>query len=525
MLIGVDVESGDGASRLGRWFRADLADLVDVAGARGGGGARAERGGRGDGTGSPDGGAGGGVATFDGDLRSLRRRIVRRWALAVAGRYALAALAVAVVPAVLAAVGLIGWIWAIVIPVALFLVALGARLSRPPSLAQVARVLDDRLGLFDVTATALQVERSGAPVEEGPAAPVFAEAAALLRAGAGTWRPRVRLGGRELAAAGGLVVVLAVLAVVGGSGGKSASEKQTALAGRPGAHRHVPGAANSVSPPLTRPRAKRHGSKGPANPAGRHPYGIYDYGFEGKHKVTHFAQKSKQGLRYANGSPGSKGSQQQQQFSAPGAAEGNEAREKAEEEATKAAAQEGAKGKREGSTEQPPGQSLKSLTGGSAPPSGSVQPLPSANTGGKPPASKGGSPSNSNTPGSRSDAEESSRQGGGRPSGSKTAGGQRASLANGAKGSEGGNTGGELSLKAGFAAVKSGKAASGRGPRNAQGAGGPGKSAGIGGAAFEEAGAGSLGYVPPDAGVAPTLDPGLFSRYLNALARIAGRQW
>ena len=60
---------------------------------------------------------------------------------------------------------------------------------------------------------------------------------------------------------------------------------------------------------------------------------------------------------------------------------------------------------------------------------------------------------------------------------------------------------------------------------HAQGAGGPGKSAGIGGTAFEEAEAGSLGYVPPDAGVAPTLDPGLFARYLNALAAIEGRHW
>lgn len=451
----------------------------------------------------------------------MRRRIVRRWALAVAGRYALAALAIAVVLAVLAALGMIDWAWAIVVPVALFLLALGARLSRPPSSAQVTRLVDDRLGLFDVTATALEVERSDGPVDEGPAAPVFAEAAALLRAGASTWRPRARLGGRELAAAGGLVVVLALLAVVGGSGG-GVSEEVTALAERPGAHRPAGAGAVDVSPPLTRPKANRKGAKhGPSGPA-RHPYGLYDFGFEGKKRLPRYEGKSKEGLRYAGGSPSSK--QSQRQFSAPGVAEGNEAREKAEEEATKASAQEGAKGKREHGSEAP-GQSLKSLTGGAVPPSGSVQPLPNANSGGRPPGKGSGSPSSSNAPGARSDAEAPSRQGGGRPSGSKTAGGQRASLANGSKGSEAGGTGGELSLKAGFAAVKSGKAASGRGPRNAQGAGGPGKSAGIGGAAFEEAEAGSLGYVPPDAGVAPTLDPGLFGRYLNALAQIAGRRW
>jgi hypothetical protein len=487
-----------------------IGDLVDVSGSpEGAGSTRPEV----------------GTATFDSDLRLLRRRVVRRWALALAARCAIGALAVAVVPALLAAFGLIGWVWAIVVPVVLFVVALAVRLSRPPSLAQVARLLDDRLGLFDVTATALQVERAGGPVDEGPAAPVFAEAAALLRAGASSWRPRARLGLRELAAAGALVVALAVIAVVGGSSGGGGSGKATATSALPpGLRHHVAGGANSISPPLTRPRAKRKGGKEPSRSAKRfHPYGIYDYGFEGKHKETHFASKAKEGVHYAGGRPSSQAPQNQ--FAAPGNNEGSEAREKAEEEAIGGHAKQGANGKEEHSAKPPPNQSLKSLTGGAAPPSGSVSPVPAGPSGGRPSnGQSGGAPSNSAAPGSRS-AGAPGRQGGGRPSGSQTAGSQRASLASGEKGSEGGSTGGELALKAGFAAVKSGKAASGQGPRNAQGAGGPGKSAGIGGSAFEEAEAGSLGYVPPDAGVAPTVDPGLFARYLNALAAIAGRRW
>jgi len=487
-----------------------IGDLVDVSGARGG-----------DGSARPEAGAG----TFDADLRLLRRRFVRRWALAVAGRYAIGALAVAVVPALLAAFGTIGWIWAIVVPAVLFIVALAARLARPPSTAEVARLLDDRLGLFDVTATALQVERAGEPVDEGPAAPVFAEAAALLRAGASTWRPRTRLGRRELAAAGGLVVALAAIVLVGSSGGGSGSTKVTASSLPPGLRHHAAGGPNSVSPPLVPPRAKRKAANGPGN-ADRHPYGIYDYGFEGRKQIPRYNSKNEgSGVRYAGGRPpGSK--QSQSQFSAPGAAEGNEAREKAEAEAAKANAQPGAQGERETADAPPPHQSLKALTGGAVPPSGSVSPVPSGGPGGRPPSSdrSAGAPSNSSAPGSRS-AGAPSGQGGGRPSGSQSAGNQRASLAGGEKGSEGGGTKGELALKAAFAAVKSGKAATGRGPRNAQGAGGPGKSAGIGGSAFEEAEAGSLGYVPPDAGVAPTLDPGLFARYLNALAVIAGRSW
>jgi hypothetical protein len=487
-----------------------IGDLVDVSGTREGGGAESVE---------------AGVATFDSDLRSLRRRLVRRWALAVAGRYAIGALAVAVVPALLAAVGVIGWVWAIVVPAALFVFALAARLSRPPSTAEVARLLDDRLGLFDVTATALQVERAGEPVDEGPAAPVFAEAAALLRAGSGTWRPRTRLGAGELALAGALVIALAAIVLVGSSGGGSGPEKMTASALPPGLRHHAAGGPNSVSPPLVPPRAKRKGAKGPGTDK-RHPYGIYQYGFEGKKEIPRYDSKlERSGVHYAGGRP--PGSQQpQSQFSSPGAAEGNEAREKAEEKAAGADAQQGQQGEREKSGESAPHQSLKSLTGGAAPPSGTVSPVPSGPSGGKPSSSRGaGTPSNSSSPGSRSNSGPPSGQSGGSPSGSQSAGNQRATLANGERGSEGGGTKGELALKAGFAAVKSGKAASGRGPRNAQGAGGPGRSAGIGGSAFEEAEAGSLGYVPPDAGVAPTADPGLFARYLNALTAIAGRHW
>ena len=486
-----------------------IGDLVDVNGTRGEGGPAPTE---------------AGAATFDSDLRLLRRRVVGRWALAVAGHYAIAALAVALLPALLAAFGAIGWAWAIVVPAALFLVALAARLSRPPSLAEVARLLDDRLGLFDVTATALQLERAGVPVDEGPAAPVFAEAAALLRAGAETWRPRARFGSRELAAAGGLLVALAAIVVVGSTPARSGSTKVTASSLPPGLRHRVAGGPNSVSPPLIPPRAKRRAANAPAN-AKRHPYGIYDYGFEGRKQIPRYSSESEgSGTRYAGGRP--PGSQRSQgQFAAPGAASGNEAREKAEAEAARLNARPGGQDERETADATPPRESLKALTGGAVPPSGSVSPVPSGGPGGRRSSSQAaGAPSNSSAPGSRSAAAPSG-QGGGRSGGTRSAGNQRASLAGGEKGGEGGGTKGELALKAGFAAVKSGKAASGRGPRNAQGAGGPGKSAGIGGSAFEEAEAGSLGYVPPDAGVAPTLDPGLFARYLNALTAIAGRSW
>jgi hypothetical protein len=411
------------------------------------------------------------------------------------------------------------------LPGALFLVALGARLSRPPSLGEVARLLDDRLGLFDVTATALQVERSGGPVDEGPAAPVFAEAAALLRAGAATWKPRARLGVRELGIATGLLAALALIVVVGTVGAGGGSEKVTALAGPGGAHSKGHRMTN-VSPPLVPPRAKRLAGKRGASPyqEARKALGLYDFGFEGKRELQRGKQTRASGL-YSHGAPGSHQAPQSLGSQVPG--EQNEAREKAEAEASHANEKSTPDGERESAGGNAP-EALKSLTGGHAPPSGSVSPLPNANAGGGPAGqqAQASAPGSSGNPGQRGAAGGSGKGGGGSPAGGGSAGSQRASLAGREEGREGGRTGSDaLGLKAGFAAAGGRKAAGARGPHGAQGGGGPGRSAGIAGSAFEEAEAGSLGYVPPDAGISPSLDPGLFARYLNALAAIAGRQW
>jgi len=465
-----------------------------------------------------------GAPTFDADLRLLRRRVLRRWAAAVAGRYAIGALAVAVPAAALAAFGAIGWAWAAAVPAALFLVALTARLSRPPSTAAVARLLDDRLGLFDVTATALELERSGEPIDEGPAAPVFAEAAALLRAGAGTWRPRSRLGARELGAAVGLVAALALIVALGtaGAGGGGAG-KVTAVPGS-GRARHKGHRMTNVSPPLAPPRAKRKGAKGLPNQEARSPFGLYAFGYEGRRPLPKPAQGRQAGL-YSRGSPSSRRGPETLSPGAPG--ERNEAREKAEAEAAHAREKSTPGGGREGGTDNAP-DTLKSLTGGQAPPSGSVSPLPNANAVGNPARQRAsaGAPGGPAGSGRRAAAGAAGRQGGGSPAGGGTAGGQRAALARGEAGREGGRTGnGALGIKAGFAAGRGRKSATAQGPRNAEGGGGPGRAAGVGGPAFEEAQAGALGYVPPDAGVAAALDPGLFARYLSALARIEGRRW
>jgi hypothetical protein len=484
-----------------RWLAADLADLVDVSRA-------------GD---VPAAGADGGPG-FDRDLRRLRRRILRRWALAAALRYALVALAVALVPAALAALGLIDWAWALGVAAGAFVVTLALRLSHPPSLERVARLVDDRLGLFDVTATALQVERSGEPTDAGPAALVVADADAALR-GATAWRARARLPRREIGGAAALVGALVILALIGNGPGSTDRARVTARANPAGARDQKTRMTN-VSPPLVPAKAKRPRAKGDrSGDEHRSPLGLYDFGFEGKRPLPKVSGGGRAGLHSRGSQPTAGGPQS---FAAQSPGEANEAREKAEEKANGGTGANASTGEKKVGREAP--ESLKSLTGGKAPPTGSVRPVPSNGpaTQASTKAAGGGA---GGSKGARNPTGAAGSPRGGRPSGTANAGHGRAALAAGTHGREGGGTSGALPLRAGFAAVHSGKAATGRGPRNAQGAGGPGRSAGIAGSAFEESAAGSLGYVPPDAGVAAGLDPGLFTRYLNALAEIGGRQW
>jgi hypothetical protein len=406
-------------------FAIDLPDLVEVEGSRGEAAEAA----------LPP--SGSGAATFDGDLRRLRRRVIRSWALATAARCALAALAVAVIPAALAAAGAIGWAWAIAVPVVLFVLALAVRLSRPPSLAEVARLLDDRLGLFDVTATALDAERSGAAVEEGPAAPVFAEAAALLHAGAERWRPRARFGRRGLGAAAGLVVILAALVAIGtGSGdGGSATKKPVAVAPRKGGDEELANEpkGSNVSPPLVPRRLPARGPKGgPLGLEHRSPLGLYVPGLEGKRPLP----KVEGGRASGTYNHGKAGSENPDSFADKAPGEGNEAREKAEEEAAHAqAAEEAAKSSHGGA---PPGvpQRLKSLTGGKAAP-GSVTPLPNGNSGAKQAGGRPGTGEHAPPP-SEGASGEAARGGAGGAGGG--VGHQGARLGHEGEGREGGQT-------------------------------------------------------------------------------------
>jgi hypothetical protein len=488
----------------------DLPGLVDVEGSRADAAAS----------------AGSGAASFDGDLRRLRRRVLRSWALASAARCALIALAIAVIPAALAAAGAIGWAWAIVVPVVVFGVTLTARLARPPSTAAVARLLDDRLGLFDVTATALDAERSGAPVDEGPAAPVYAEAAALLHAGAEHWKPRARLGRRGLAAGAGLVVVLAVLVVVGsgsGNGGSAAPAKKPVVAGAESSREQLEkeAAGNNVSPPLAPPRLPdRNARLDPNGTEHRSPLGLYVAGLEGKKPLPKIEGGRAPGTYSHGKAPGEKGAEA---FAAKAPGEGNEAREKAEEEAAGKAKEEAEEASKSNGGPSNLPQRLKSLTGGKASP-GSVTPLPNGNSGAPPSGGKPGTGQNAPPP-SKGSSGESAKGGAGAGGGGGGVGHQEAELGSRREGREGGKTGGELQLKAGFSAAGGKKAATGHGPRDAEGGGGPGRAAGIGGSGFEEAEAGSLGYVPPDAGVAANSDPSVFERYLAALAQITGQHW
>jgi len=98
------------------------------------------------------------------------------------------------------------------VPLAAFLVSIAVFAPRGPSPFGLARLLDDKLGLNDRLATALEIEARGgeSPLERR----TVADAAGLLKAGREDWRASAAPGGRTDWSALG-VVLLALAAAVG----------------------------------------------------------------------------------------------------------------------------------------------------------------------------------------------------------------------------------------------------------------------------------------------------------------------
>jgi hypothetical protein len=194
-----------------RWLAADPHEVVDLAGA-------------------------GTLASGPGDphlgeqLRRWRGIVARRRLVALARRHAAVALGLA---AVLEALALLGAFpqWAVVaVPLLAFLASVTFFALRGPTPFGLARLLDDKLGLNDRLATALEIEARGgseSPLERR----TVADAAGLLAAGREDWHASAARGGRhDWSVLGGGVLALAVVVAIGlATGGSSSSTPTEAL--------------------------------------------------------------------------------------------------------------------------------------------------------------------------------------------------------------------------------------------------------------------------------------------------------
>jgi hypothetical protein len=226
-----------------RWLAAEPRDVVDLAGA-----------------GTL--GAGSDELRLGDELRHWRGVVSRRRLLVLLRRHAAVALGLA---ALLEALALLGAFpqWVVVaVPLAALIVSVSIFASRGPSPFELARLLDDKLGLNDRLATALQIEAHGGGAQSALERRTVADAAALLQAGRGDWRASAAPVGRDGWA---LLVPLAALAVViaigAATGGTSSSGPTEALAPHAGA-----GVGNS---PNEKHRKGGKGNKSHAAPTGK----------------------------------------------------------------------------------------------------------------------------------------------------------------------------------------------------------------------------------------------------------------
>jgi hypothetical protein len=204
-----------------RWLSADPREVVDLAGA----GALA---------------AGVEERHLGDELRRWRGIVARRRLVALARRHAAVALGLAALLEVLALLDVFPQ-WVVVVgALAYFVVALAVFALQGPSPFELARLLDDKLGLNDRLATALEIEARGgqeSPLERR----TVADAAGLLAAGREDWHASpARAGRHDWSVLGGVVLALAVVVAIAlATGGSSSSTPTQALgpssgAGAPG---------------------------------------------------------------------------------------------------------------------------------------------------------------------------------------------------------------------------------------------------------------------------------------------------
>jgi hypothetical protein len=209
-----------------RWPEADPREVVDLAGA----GTLAD---------------GAAEADLGSELRHWRGVVARRRLVALLRRQGALALGLAAVLEVLALVGLFPQWVVVAVPLVALLISVTWFAAHGPSPFGLARLLDDKLGLNDRLATALEIEARGGE-ESSLEQRTVADAASLLRAGREDWRASAAEAGREWWAPVGAVALLAIVIAVGAAtGGSSSSSGPTSALG-PNGGAGGPGGENGL---------------------------------------------------------------------------------------------------------------------------------------------------------------------------------------------------------------------------------------------------------------------------------------
>ncbi|MBS1676079.1 MAG: hypothetical protein JST08_01720 [Actinobacteria bacterium] len=183
-----------------RWLAADPRDVVDLAGAGE--------------LGEPARGA-----NLGEELRRWRGIVARRRLAVLARRHAAVALGLAALLEIGAQLDAFPQWVTVAVPLVLFLASVTTMALRGPSPFGLARLLDEKLGLNDRLATALEIEARGGetPLERR----TVADAAALLAAGREDWHASAAPAGCEwwvlVGSAAAVAVVLGIGALAAGS--------------------------------------------------------------------------------------------------------------------------------------------------------------------------------------------------------------------------------------------------------------------------------------------------------------------
>jgi hypothetical protein len=234
-----------------RWLAADPRDVVDLAGAGTLGADRDD-------------------PRLGGELRHWRAVISRRRLVVLLRRHAAVAIGFAALLEILALLGAFPQWVVVAVPLAALAVSVTFLAARGPAPFELARLLDDKLGLNDRLATALEIEARGGgetPLERR----TVADAAALLASGRQDWRATaVPIAGDGWALAAPLAALAVVIAIgaitAGGSSGPLEALGPGAVGGNSPNEHHRAEAEKEKREKQLAPTGKLHKIKGGTTP-------------------------------------------------------------------------------------------------------------------------------------------------------------------------------------------------------------------------------------------------------------------